>query len=123
MNFLNGITVLLVFQLLGELTVRLFYLPIPGPVVGMVYLLLVLLIRGSVDDSLEQTSSGLLNHLSLLFIPAGVGIMVYYQRILDEWLPIAVTLLLSTMITMALTAWLMFRLQKWAHNKQANTDE
>ncbi|WP_165855914.1 CidA/LrgA family protein [Marinobacter sp. JSM 1782161] len=112
MQFLNGITILLVYQLVGEVIVRLFDLPIPGPVMGMLLLFLSLLLRGKVDPSMDTAARGLLSHLSLLFIPAGVGMMVYFSRILDEWLPIALALVLSTAITMAATAGAMVATQR-----------
>lgn len=104
MPFLNGITLLLLFQLLGEVTARWLHLPVPGPVIGMGYLFLVLLLHGGVPVALETASTALLNHLSLLFIPAGVGLMVYFDEIAREWLPIVLTLLLSTLLTMVVVA-------------------
>lgn len=112
MQFLNGITLLLVYQLVGEITVRLFGLPIPGPVLGMVLLFLTLVIRKRSNASLDTAANGLLSHLSLLFVPAGVGMMVYFSRILEEWLPIALSLVLGTAITMVVTAGAMLATQK-----------
>ncbi|WP_203143055.1 CidA/LrgA family protein [Marinobacter mangrovi] len=112
MQFLNGITLLLVYQLVGEVTVRLFGLPIPGPVLGMVLLFLTLVIRKRSSASLDTAANGLLSHLSLLFVPAGVGMMVYFSRILEEWLPIALSLVLGTAITMVVTAGAMLATQK-----------
>ncbi|WP_111494634.1 CidA/LrgA family protein [Marinobacter bohaiensis] len=120
MQFLNGITILLVYQLVGEVIVRLFDLPIPGPVMGMLLLFLSLLLRGKVDPSMDTAARGLLSHLSLLFIPAGVGMMVYFSRILDEWLPIALALVLSTAITMAATAGAMVATQRLLARKEGN---
>ncbi|MEJ2321483.1 MAG: CidA/LrgA family protein [Gammaproteobacteria bacterium] len=107
MHFINGITILLIYQLAGEISVRLLGLPIPGPVLGMVMLFATLLLRGRAGDSLDTASTALLSHLSLLFVPAGVGMMVHFERIAGEWLPITIALLLSTLITMALTAAIM----------------
>ena len=107
MHFINGITILLIYQLAGEISVRLLGLPIPGPVLGMVMLFVTLLLRGRAGDSLDTASTALLSHLSLLFVPAGVGMMVHFERIAGEWLPITIALLLSTLITMALTAAIM----------------
>ncbi|ROT97623.1 CidA/LrgA family protein [Marinobacter sp. R17] len=112
MQFLNGITLLLVYQLVGEVTVRLFGLPIPGPVLGMLLLFLTLVIRKRSSESLDTAANGLLSHLSLLFVPAGVGMMVYFSRILEEWLPIALSLVLGTAITMMVTAGAMLATQK-----------
>ena len=107
MALIYGMTLLLLFQLLGEVGVRMLGAPVPGPVLGMLLLFLLLLIRGSVPGWLEQTTSGLLAHLSLLFVPAGVGLMVHFHRIGAEWAPIAVALLLSTLLTLVVTAWVM----------------
>lgn len=113
MQFLNGITLLLVYQLVGEITVRLAGVPIPGPVLGMVMLFITLWVRGQTPDSVEQASSALLAHLSLLFVPAGVGMMAHFNRIADEWVPIVLALLLSTVITMVATALIMQLTTRW----------
>lgn len=107
MPFLNGVTWLLIYQLAGETVVRLLQLPVPGPVMGMIMLFLTLLVRGSAMTSVNSASTALLSHLSLLFVPAGVGIMVHFDRLADEWLPISVALVLGTVITMAATAAIM----------------
>lgn len=107
MTFLNGITLLLIYQLAGEASVLLLKLPVPGPVMGMVMLFLTLLIRGRSTASLDSASGALLSHLSLLFVPAGVGIMVYFERIANEWLPISVALVVGAVITLAATAAIM----------------
>lgn len=107
-EFLFGITALLIFQLLGEISVRLLNLPVPGPVAGLLYLLIALLLfnrlRLNTPSALEQSSLTLLNHLSLLFVPAGVGVMVHFERLQQEWLPIALALMFGVLITMATTA-------------------
>ena len=113
MQFLNGITLLLVYQLVGEITVRLLGLPIPGPVLGMVMLFITLMIRGRTPESVDQASSALLSHLSLLFVPAGVGMMAHFGRIAEEWVPITLALLLSTVITMVATALIMKVTTRW----------
>ncbi len=107
MGFLNTITVLLLFQLAGETFVLLLDLPIPGPVVGMFLLLAILLLHKGVAPTLESTANGILRHLSLLFVPAGVGVVIHFSRIGSEWLPITVALLASTLITLVVTAFSM----------------
>lgn len=113
MSFLNGVTLLLVYQLVGEITVRLLAVPIPGPVLGMVMLFLTLMIRGNTPEPLQNASSALLSHLSLLFVPAGVGMMAHFDRIADEWLPITLALFFSTIITMVATAGIMQVTARW----------
>jgi holin-like protein len=61
----------------------------------------------------DQASTALLSHLSLLFVPAGVGMMAHFGRIADEWVPITLALLLSTVITMVATALIMQVTTRW----------
>ena len=107
MSFLNGITILLIYQSLGEISVRLFSIPVPGPILGMLLLFLTLILRRRSTTSLDEASSAILTHLSLLFVPAGVGLMVHFERIANEWLPITIALLLSTIITLITTTLIM----------------
>jgi holin-like protein len=107
---LAALTVLLVYQLVGEILVVTLHLPVPGPVVGMTLLFVTLIVRGAVGESLRHTANGLLRHLSLLFVPAGVGVMAHLGRLTDEWWPIAVSLVVSTLVTIAVTALVMLAL-------------
>ena len=102
-----ALTLLLAFQLIGEIIARGLGLPIPGPVIGMVLLFLGLVLRGGPGDTLRQTAGNLLQHLSLLFIPAGAGIMLYRDLIAAEWLPLAAALLGSTVLAIVVTALLL----------------
>lgn len=104
---LSAITQLLLFQLAGELLARGLELPVPGPVLGMVLLFAMLVLRGGVDGELQHTAQSLLQHLSLLFVPAGAGIMLHLHRVADEWLPLTLSLLVSTFVTLAVTALVM----------------
>ncbi|HSH07496.1 MAG TPA: CidA/LrgA family protein [Burkholderiales bacterium] len=109
---LGALTVLLVYQLVGEVLVQLLGLPVPGPVVGMLLLFVTLLARGSAPEPLRTTANGLLAHLSLLFVPAGVGVMLHFERLGAEWLPILVALVASTVITIGVAALVMRALQR-----------
>ncbi len=101
------ITLLLVCQLAGEVVARLAGLPVPGPVVGMVILFLGLMVKGGVPADLDRVGTALLSNLSLLFVPAGVGVMVHLGVIAEEWLPISAALIAGTLVTIAVTAWVM----------------
>ena len=109
---IGALTQLLVMQLLGEVIARGLALPVPGPVLGMLLLFLTLLWRGGPSPELQSTGSTLLQHLSLLFVPAGVGIMVHLHRVADEWLPLLLSLLISTLATLVVTALVMRLLQR-----------
>lgn len=113
MTFLSGLTWLLVFQLVGEVAVRLQDWPVPGPVLGMLLLFVLLLVVRRVPEPLDTASTSLLAHLSLLFVPAGVGIMVHADRLLAEWLPIVAVLLVTTLLTMVFTAGVMLLATRW----------
>ncbi len=102
-----AMAVLLGLQLIGEIVVQLSGLPIPGPVVGMVLLFIGLRWRESLPDALRTTAETVLSHLSLLFIPAGVGIIQHGARLADEWLALLAAMVLSTLISVAVTAWVM----------------
>jgi len=96
-------------QLLGESLCRFFALPLPGPVVGMGLLFFFLLIRGgqgekAVPKPLAAVSDQLLGHLSLLFVPAAVGVMRYFDVLSQYALLLTVTLVVSTALTLAATA-------------------
>ncbi|MCB1907089.1 MAG: CidA/LrgA family protein [Rhodocyclaceae bacterium] len=101
---LKALTLLLLFQLAGEILSRLLALPVPGPVIGMALLFLLLLTRGGPGGELRETSNTLLSHLSLLFVPAGTGVLLHFQRVADEWLALSVALVASTLIGIAVTA-------------------
>ena len=110
---IGALATLLVLQLLGEALVRALGVPVPGPVVGMAGLLTVLVLRPAWLAALKATAQTLLQHLSLLFVPAGVGVMLHLQRLGEEALAIGVALVLSTWIGLASAAltmaWLMKR--------------
>ncbi|MGY3727531.1 MULTISPECIES: CidA/LrgA family protein [Cobetia] len=146
MELIKGFCILLTCQFVGEVLGRALVLPVPGPVLGMLILLLALMVRGRlrkrlipspdregdavrisdndagqrqllramlrerVPGSLRLASNGLLAHLSLLFVPAGVGVMVHLDLIAQDLLAIAVTLVVSIAVTQFVTAWLLQRL-------------
>jgi len=101
---LAGLTALLVCQLAGELVTRTLDLPVPGPVIGMVLLFAGLSARGRVPAGIDAISDRLLANLSLLFVPAGVGVTKYLGLIADEWVPILVALFAGTLVTLAAVA-------------------
>lgn len=95
MPLLSGMSILLCCQLIGESIANLLHLPIPGPVIGMVVLLIGLMLYGRVPDGLRLTCDGLMRYLALLFVPAGVGVMAKWPLIQANLLSITVTLVVS----------------------------
>lgn len=97
-------TVLLIYQCIGELIAYAGSLPIPGTVIGMILLLASLSLRPGFSSTIESDSLALLRFLPLLFVPAGVGIMVFAGRVAHDLLPIAVSVVVCTALTIAVTA-------------------
>lgn len=115
------ITLLLGFQLIGEIVVVALGLPLPGPVMGMALLFLGLCVWGMAGKEfpnvLDQTVGVLLGNLSLLFVPAGVGVVLHLTLVRDEWLPIVAALLGSTILTVGLSALAMSWLLRLAGDR------
>ncbi len=109
---LEYLTLILVCQLAGELVVTTIGAPLAGPVVGMVLLFVFLLLKGAVPEPLGQVSGALLHNLSLLFVPAGVRVMAHLELLGSDVVPLSVALVLSTLMTVAVTALLMVLLSK-----------
>jgi holin-like protein len=102
---LAGLTWLLVFQCAGEALVWATGASVPGPVAGMGLLLIALRLRGGRDVEAERplavAGDGLARHLSLLFVPAGVGVMLHAGRLVDEGIAIGIALVVSTVLALA----------------------
>jgi holin-like protein len=99
---LFNLTVILSCQLVGEALVAALDLPVPGPVAGMALLFAGLLVTG-LPEGLGRVADTLLGNLSLLFVPAGVGVMLHAGLLARDWLPISVALVVSTLATIAVT--------------------
>lgn len=110
---LGYLTLIFCCQLLGELLATGLNLPLPGPVCGMVLLLCGLHLHGSVPAALERTTDVLLGNLSLLFIPAGAGVMLHAGLMQRDWVAITIALTGSTVITIAVTASVMAGLSRY----------
>ena len=104
---LNWIAIVLGMQFIGELTAALLGLPVPGPVIGMVLLLLLLLHLGRLPDQLELLATSLLRHLYLYYLPATVGVTAHLALVGSELLPMVTAILGSSLISLAFTGLVM----------------
>ena len=104
---LEYLLLILLCQLVGEAIVTFAGIPFPGPVIGMLLLFGFLLVRGGIPTPLGTVANSLLNHLSLLFVPAGVGVILHLQLLAGDALPITASLVVSTLVTIAVTGLLM----------------
>ena len=103
MNGLRGLAWLLALQSIGELLARGFSLPFPGPVIGMLLLLLALQVP-VVREPVAECANFLLTHLSLLFVPVGVGVMTHLALVGQYGGRMFIVIVLSTWIGLAVTA-------------------
>jgi putative effector of murein hydrolase LrgA (UPF0299 family) len=111
---LRAFALLLLCQLAGEALAKGLGLPVPGPVIGLVLLTGGLLAASRLrlyrakeleTTSLGRTSTTLLSHLSLLFVPAGVGIVQHGETLARNGVALILALLFSTVLTLVVTAW------------------
>ena len=99
-----GLVQILACQGLGELVSH-FLLPfIPGPVVGLVLMLAFLVLRKSVPESVDLVAGVLVGNLGLLFVPAAVGVVLFWPQLIAHALAIACALLASVVLTIATVA-------------------
>lgn len=107
---LRGLTWLVLFQLLGTALNHLFLSVLPGPIIGLVLLLLYLMVRGQVSEPLSLAANSLLRYLPLLLVPPAVGVMVYAAEIAKDFWAIVGSLVVSVLVSQVLVGWLMQRL-------------
>ena len=111
-HLLIAIFTILVLQLIGEALQKYFNLSIPGPVIGLILMLLTLMMTNSkklnmlapLRTNIINTSETLLSYLSLLFVPIGVGVVMHLQLLEMQLLRILVVILIGTMSTMIFTS-------------------
>lgn len=116
------LTVILSCQLIGELITVATGLPVPGPVIGMVLLLAGLILYGRIPEDLAKVGDAFLGNLSLLFVPAGVGVMLHIALIGEEGLAITLALVGSTLATIAVTAAVMRMLTRLGSQDSAGDE-
>ena len=103
MQGIQGLAWLLTMQSMGELVSRGLALPFPGPVIGMMMLLLALRVP-AVREPVAACANFLLSHLSLLFVPVGVGVMTHLGLLGQYGVRMLLVIVLSTWIGLAVTA-------------------
>jgi holin-like protein len=106
MDVLTGLTLLLLCQAAGEAVTRLVHLPLPGPVLGLV-LMALLLQWPAVRKPVQAAATPLLNHLSLLFVPVGVGVVSHLGLIAQHGAGMLLAVVLSTWVGLLVAAWVL----------------
>lgn len=106
---IRAVAILLMFQLGGEVVARGLGLPVPGPVIGLVAMFLTLTAVPGLRPRVEETAGTILKHLSLLFVPAGVGIVAHLDTFGRQGIALLTAVTISTAVAI-LAAVYAFRL-------------
>jgi holin-like protein len=117
---LNSIFLIFLFQLIGELVQKVLELNIPGPVIGLILLLSILLLSKKYDHiviqnlkiNLINSAENLVNYIPLFFLPVGVGVVMHLSFLEDSLVKVLFIIVFGTLVTLALTALLMEKLLK-----------
>ncbi|WP_459207609.1 CidA/LrgA family protein [Pseudomonas sp. MLB6B] len=117
---LRGLTWLVLFQLLGTALNHLLLPMLPGPIIGLLLLLVWLMVRGEVGQPLSEASSSLLRYLPLLLVPPAVGVMVYAKDIAADFWAIVGALVISCVLSLVLAGVLM---QKLIHRQSTRKEQ
>ena len=112
---LKSIFIIFLFQLIGETIQKYFDLTVPGPVLGLILLLLTLIVlKGTksiyiknTKEEISSTSNYITSYLSLLFVPIGVGVVMHLSYLEKNYIPVLAVIFISTTLTIGFTALLM----------------
>jgi holin-like protein len=121
--------ILVGFQLAGEVLRQALHLPLPGPLIGMFLLAVAIVVHahgkedGTIDASLPPpplatVANSLITHMGLLFVPAGVGVILELGVLREEWLPILAGLVISTVLGLAVTGLVMHHVTRVVEAKR-----
>lgn len=104
---IKGLSILLLFQCLGEIIHSYTETVLPGPIIGMLLLFIALCIKQRTPKDLQQTSQTLMGMMPLLFLPATVGLFFLSERFTSQWLAIAVALIGGTILSLVFNVVIM----------------
>jgi putative effector of murein hydrolase LrgA (UPF0299 family) len=101
---IEGLVQLFLWQGLGELASKFLLPTIPGPVLGLLFLLAFLMIKGEVNQPLGMVADAFRQHLGLLFVPASVGVILFLPELKAHALAVSTALIVSVVLTIGVTA-------------------
>jgi holin-like protein len=111
---LKSLFIIFFFQLLGEAIQKFFEINMPGPVIGLILLLLVFIffIKSAppfrkIKKEISETSHQIINYLSLLFVPIGVGVVMHINYLGDNLFKILAIIIIGTLSTLVFVAYVM----------------
>ena len=101
---ISGLVQILLFQSLGELISKFLLPTLPGPVIGLVLLILWLVLRKGINAELAMVADGFSQYFGLLFVPAAVGVVLFLPQLKANAVAIVSALLISIILTIASSA-------------------
>ena len=111
---LRSLFLIFFFQLIGEAIQKFFEINIPGPVIGLALLLLTFIFLPKpsspyrkIKNEISETSHKIINYLSLLFVPIGVGVVMHINFLGDNLFKILAVIVIGTLATLVFTAFIM----------------
>ncbi|HHW48337.1 MAG TPA: CidA/LrgA family protein [Clostridiaceae bacterium] len=103
MKLLRQMLIILLICCVGEIIHKLFNLYIPGNVIGMV-ILFICLCTGIIKlEMISEISKFLIDHLAFFFIPAGVGLVAYFDLFRENWAAILSISFIVTIVVMIIS--------------------
>lgn len=117
-----GFSILFFFIFIGEIIANFFKIPIPGSVIGMILLTLGLYGKIIKDEWIRPAAKLLIENMALLFIPAGIGLMIHFKLISENLLPITSIIIFCTIFTLIITGFIQQKLEK-IFAKKGNKNE
>lgn len=118
MKLLRELLVILSLFFIGEVISKVFHLPVPGNILGMIFLLCGLCFGIIKTVHVENITKFLLDHMAFFFIPAGVGLITSMSILKDTWYKILIVCVVSTIVVMAVTGKTIDFLIKMKEDKQ-----
>lgn len=104
---IDGLVQILLWQGLGEIVSEFLLPSIPGPVLGLVFLLTYLVSKGEVNENLGMVADTFRQHLGLLFVPASVGVIMFLPELKEHAFSVALALLVGVVLAIACTAFVL----------------
>ena len=123
MKLIRQVTWIIFFTFLGEMCNKLLPLPVPSGVYGLIFML-IFLMQGIIPlDAVEQVGNFMLETMSIMFLPAAVGIMTVTKLLMPVLVPYLVIIVLSTIIVMAVTGLVSQRILKITESREDKIKE
>ena len=120
---LKNIFIIFLYQLVGESIQKYFLLNIPGPVIGLILLLITFIFLGKkskdivrLKKEISETANQIINYLSLLFVPIGVGVVMHISYLEKNLINVLIVIIIGTVLTTGFTAYLMEKINNWEKN-------